>query len=543
MFRLTSVLLIGLLVATAPADAQSLRGELAAQFELAMAAANGDDEVETLTQLEAFYRGRGRAPLWVSEGGAGERAQRLAALLAAADQDALDPADYHAAAIDALLAATRADLLAELELRLSVGVMRFASDLGEGRVTPHASDPKLFLRRDEVDKRSVIAAASEAPDLEAFVDRYRPQTARYDRLRAALADYRAMAAEGGWQTVPAGATLKPGMVDPRVSQLRSRLILWGDLDTESSSVPPGDDTYDQPMVAAVKRMQIRHGLEPDGIIGSKTLAAFNVPVERRIEQIVLNLERRRWMPDDLGRRHVFVNLSDFVLKVVDGERTVHDARVVVGKPYHMTPVFSHEMTYLVLNPYWNVPPSIASEELLPKIKQDARYLEKRNFTLFSSWSSNAKVIDPLEVDWSRVNDRSFPYKLRQGPGDGNALGRVKFMFPNRFNVYLHDTPSKALFDKAQRSFSHGCIRVQFPDRFAEVVLTETPGWDHERIVETIDSGDRTIVTLSEPLPVHLSYLTAWVNKDGSVHFRDDIYGRDRKLADALLGPRATALAN
>jgi murein L,D-transpeptidase YcbB/YkuD len=385
-------------------------------------------------------------------------------------------------------------------------------------------------------------APAVATDLDDLVAGYRPQTPRYDRLKQALFDYRKLAAKGGWAPIPDGPTLKPGMTDPRVPQLRDRLRLSGDLPEAVGArfaAGEGAETYDEALVAAVERMQWRHGLEADGVTGRKTLAALNVPVELRLEQIMLNLERRRWMPDDLGRRYVFVNLADFTLKVVDGEKTILDMRVVIGKPYHMTPVFSKDMTYIEINPYWNVPPSIAGKELLPKIKKNVNYLSSNKFEVFNGWNSGATVVDPQTVNWQRYTAANFPFKLRQGSGDGNALGRIKFMLPNHFSVYLHDTPAKALFAKAERSFSHGCIRVQHPPRLAEVLLSENSGWPLDRIETSIDSGERKVVTLAKPLPVHISYMTAWVNKDGSVHFRNDVYERDHTLAEALLGPRAT----
>lgn len=537
MRALFTILALTLALSAAPARAESLRNELAAQFEVALTSARAEAAQDALAQLEAFYRSRAMAPLWVGETGLRPRGEEVARLLGLAAADALDPRDYGVPAIEALLGtlvgARAPERLAELELRLSLGLVTFAADLGQGRVAPHISDPDLFVFREEVDKAAVIAAAAQAKDLPGLLQRYRPQTPRYERLKAALARYRELAAQGGWAPIAEGPVLKPGMTDPRVPALRQRLALWGDLETASAAADP--ELYGADLVRAVARMQWRHGLEPDGVVGRKTLAAFNVPLERRIGQMTINLERRRWMPDDLGERFIFVNLADFVLKVVEKEKTILDMRVVVGKPFHMTPVFSHEMTYVVMNPYWNVPPSIASKELLPKIKQNVSYLAENNFELFTDWSSGAGKLDPRGVDWARVNGNSFPYKLRQGPGDGNALGRMKFMFPNRFNVYLHDTPAKALFKKDQRSFSHGCIRVHHPELLGAVVLDKTEGWPQSRIEETIAGGERRVVTLAAPLPVHISYLTAWVNKDGSLHFRDDIYGRDKKLADALLG--------
>jgi murein L,D-transpeptidase YcbB/YkuD len=546
MLRNAAWLICVVLVLSAPARpvlAQALPLALADELTSGVAAAANDDEVETLTVLERFYSAHGDRPLWVQDTAAGPRAGRLAQLLGAADLDGLDPADYRTGEIADLLGATTPQALARLEALLSLGLVRYAADLGQGRTTPHVADPELFVFREEVRKEAVLQAAAEAPDLDRFLDHYRPQTDRYDRQKAALAEYRALALQGGWQPIPEGETLKPGMTDPRVGLLRQRLRLVGDLKPTDDRAETGGDAnfYDEALVPAVKWMQYRHGLAQDAAVGNRTLAALNVPIETRIEQMILNLERRRWMVDDLGQRHIFVNLADQQLKLVDEPRTLLDMPVVVGKPYHRTPIFSHTMTYVEINPYWNVPPSIARDELLPKIKQDAGYLAKHNYVLFSDWSSGATVVDPQSVDWSQVSKASFPYKIRQDSGDGNALGRVKFMFPNHFNIYLHDTPSKGLFSRPERTFSHGCIRVQNPPLLAEYVLAASTDWDRARIEAAIASGERTIVTLKEPLPVHISYLTSWVNKDGSVHFRNDVYARDAALAKALLGVRSGAL--
>jgi murein L,D-transpeptidase YcbB/YkuD len=297
------------------------------------------------------------------------------------------------------------------------------------------------------------------------------------------------------------------MTGPRVALLRARLQASSDPEEArlAAAISGATQFYDEALNAAVIRFQDRHGLAQDGKVGAKTRAALNVPIGARIQQMVLNLERRRWMPDDRGARYVFVNLADFELKVVHEPRTVFDTRVVVGAPYHRTPVFSAEMTYLEINPYWNVPRSIARNELLPKIREDPGYLAANDFELLSDWSESAAAIDPRSVDWSRITPETFAYRLRQRPGDGNALGRIKFMFPNRFNVYLHDTPARHLFEEAERSFSHGCIRVEQPESFGAVVLARD-GWPLERINAAIARGERTIVSLKEPLPVHIAYL-------------------------------------
>lgn len=526
-----AVVLLGLGAWSLPARADVAAEALAKHLRQGTEATPSEQDAEDLVLLAAFYRERQMAPLWLDADGPSERAVALAGVLRSADLNGLDPEDYGASAIAGLLSSTEPERQAELELRLSLGLIEMTSDLASGRLEPHAINPELFVYPQNVDRAKVIRAAAGAQDIAAFVASYEPAQPEYHRLKAALADYRALAAAGGWPSVADGPTLKPGMTDPRVGQLRARL---------QAPAAAGDDPalLDDALADAVKAFQQRHGLEQDGKVGKNTLAALNVPAPDRVRQMVLNLERRRWMADDPGARYVFVNLADFELKVVDGPRTVFDTRVVVGAPYHRTPVFSDEMSYVEINPYWNVPPSIARNELLPKIKEDPGYLAAHDFELLSDWSESARVLDPRSIDWSGVRPETFAYKVRQGPGPGNALGHIKFMFPNPFNIYLHDTPARSLFERDERSFSHGGIRVEDPEQFGAFVLDREADWSLARIEETIATGQRTIVPLRESLPVHIAYLTAWVNKDGSVNFRRDVYGRDAILARNLLGPEA-----
>jgi murein L,D-transpeptidase YcbB/YkuD len=484
-----------------------------------------------LVVLAQFYQERQMAPLWLDAEGPSVRATALAAVLRDADQDGLEPEDYDASIITGLLSAGTPEQRAELELRLSVSLLEITSDLASGRLEPHLVNPELFVYPQVVDPATVIRDAAGVQDIAAFVASFDPKQPEYRRLKAALADYRALAAAGGWPTIADGPTLKPGMAGPRVAQLRARLAV---------PAAPGADAalFEAALADAVKAFQALHGLEQDGLIGQNTLAELNVPAPDRVRQILLNLERRRWMADNPGERYVFVNLADFELKVVEEPHTVFDTRVVVGAPYHRTPVFSGEMTYIEINPYWNVPPSIARNELLPKIKENPGYLAANNFDLLSDWSEDATILDPHTIDWSAVTADRFAYKLRQGPGPGNALGHIKFMFPNQFNIYLHDTPARGLFARDVRDFSHGCIRVQDPETFGAFVLDRQPGWSQDAIKAAIATGKRQIVSLDQPLPVHITYLTAWVDKDGTVNFRRDVYGRDAILAAHLLGREA-----
>ncbi len=482
-----------------------------------------------LLALRQFYEGRGFVPAWVDETGVTEQGRTLSRLLSAADLEGMVPANYGAEAIEAgLQAETPAELVA-LDFLMSRSLMHYGRDLSAGRVQPNKVDAELFIHPDPVKSLNLLSEAAATSDLQGFLLSLAPRSPNYARLKAALTIYRAVAEKGGWSTVPPGETLKPGMRDPRVRLLRRRLIEAGELETGGAD----PELFDPDVEAAVKSFQVRHGLDVDGAVGKMTLAALNVPVEARIEQMLLNMERRRWMPDDLGARYIFVNLADFQLKLVDGPKTVFDSRVVVGLPYHRTPVFSGEMSYLVINPYWHVPPSIARNEILPKVKKDVNYLAEKNIRVLSDWSANASILDPAKIDWQSVTKQNLRYKFRQDAGDSNALGRIKFMFPNKHDVYLHDTPARALFQKSVRSFSHGCIRVQDPPGLAEFVLNGMDGWDRDKVLAAIETGERQIVRLKNRLPVHITYLTAWVNKDGSVHFRDDIYGRDKRLREAL----------
>jgi murein L,D-transpeptidase YcbB/YkuD len=376
---------------------------------------------------------------------------------------------------------------------------------------------------------NIIDGAEVADDLEPYLTTLAPQSPQYDRLKAKLAEYRAIAAEGGWPRIPDGPTLKPGMSDDWVPVLRRLLATTGDFGGKADDPAK---VYDGALVEAVKKFQSRHGLADDGVIGPATMRELNVPVQDRIRQMVLNLERRRWMTDDLGDFYVFVNLADAYLKVVQDvggrEKTVHTARLVVGKPYQRTPVFSENMSYVVFNPNWGVPSSIATKEYLPKLKTDAGFLARQKIRIFAG----NKEVDPFSVNWNALS--RMPYQLRQDPGDGNALGRIKFMFPNPYNVYIHDTPSKSLFAKEERFFSHGCMRVQDPEMLAEVLLG-SQGWMLDKIKAQIGSGKQKIVNLDKKVPVHVTYLTTWVNKDGTVNFRNDVYGLDKELATALLG--------
>lgn len=490
--------------------------------------------------VRAYYERTGFRPIWTDGQRPLERARSLMAAVLASVEDGLEPADYLTPGVQTLFTATDEASLARLEAALTWALVRLTSDLASGRTVPQEVDSELFVHPHDIDPRTVLTEAASLDDVYGFVARHAPQTDAYRKLKATLQHYRSIRHLGGWKVVSAGPTLRIGDRSPRVTELKQALNERG----EAMLLTEGD-VYDQEVAAAVRLFQIRHGLVPDGRFGANTRTGLNTTADRRIQQVKINMERRRWMPDDLGQRYAFVNMADYRLRIVFDGETVYETRVVVGTAADRTPVFSDRMTYLVINPYWNIPPSIARDEMLPQLREDPYALAAKGIRVFSSWAASAEEVDPWTVDWTQVSRRGFPYKLRQDPGDQNALGRVKFMFPNQFNIYLHDTPSKSLFRRTVRAFSHGCIRVEDPFRLAKLLLEGDARWTPERFDAQLASLERRVVTLPKPINVHLTYLTAWVDDDGKTQFRNDIYGRDRRLARALAASRevwATAAA-
>ncbi len=473
----------------------------------------------------AWYEQRDFEPLWLQYGQPTKASEEAIFVLLRADKDGLDPADYRADVMFPKLDQGGDLGLTDFEVSLSEAVTLYGQHLRSGRVEPNAINRELVLYPENISANRILEHLSESENLTETLRDFSPNTARYDRMRDLLQKLFVAQARGGWTPIPDGQVLKPGMTDPRVPLLRQRLIQSKDLEPDAHE----GEAYDGSLVRALQYFQFRMGLETDGVVGPATMEQLNITVEERIRVVKLNLERRRWMQADFGNPYVFVNLADQVVKVVHNEKTVHAAVTQVGKPYHRTPVFTDQMEYLDFNPYWNVPYSIATKEYLPKLRRNPYALQSQKIRVLL----NGSVVDPGRLPWSSYSRSHFPVRLRQDPGPRNALGRVKFMFPNKFNIYIHDTPSKSNFDRASRYFSHGCIRVEDPLKMAETILG-LQGMTRGEIDAIADSGNRKVVKLETPIPVHVVYLTAWVNKDGSIHYRRDVYGRDVILAEALV---------
>ncbi|HSO07307.1 MAG TPA: L,D-transpeptidase family protein [Pelomicrobium sp.] len=487
------------------------------------------ERIAARTLVAQFYENRGFVPAW----GDPAKVRELLALVQASPDHGLDPIDYHAAAVAKFAAPPPADgaSVAVRELLLTDALVRLAYHLRFGKVNPKELDPDWNFSRTlrGIDPVSALEAALATPDLTSAVLAYAPRLPSYGALMDALARYRDIAARGGWPPVPAGMNLEAGVRDARVAALRARLAAAGDLPAADAEDP---ELFDAEVDAGVRRFQHRHGLAEDGVVGPKTLAELNVPVAARIDQIRVNLERTRWVARDLVGDFLIVDIAGFRAELHLEGLPVWRSRVVVGRPYRETPVFRAEMEYLVINPSWTVPPTILKEDVLPKLAKDPGYLARENMTVVDN---AGRAVDAGAIDWKRYARGGFPYQIVQLPGEKNPLGRIKFMFPNAHFVYLHDTPSRSLFERAERAFSSGCIRVEAPVELAVLLLGDPVRWSPDAVRAVIESGETRTVPVGRKVPVLLLYWTAEVDA-GIVHFRRDLYGRDQAVLKGLQGP-------
>lgn len=488
-----------------------------------------------------FYEQRGHRPLWLSgEGEPTPAARSLIAWAGEADAHGLPPARYGVDALAERLDEGGAQAAAALELDLTQLFLGYARDISSGLLEPSEVGRQIHIEPRRPDPAQLLASAAGARDIGLFLTRLAPSSPDYDRLVGLYGTVRETARNGGWgPEIPGGPTLRLGDRSPRVEQIRARLIALGDLPTVeqvatnevmTDARPVHDDprAIDPALEAAIRHFQERHGLNTDGAVGPMTLAALNVPAEKRAEQIAVNLERMRWLNRDFGSRHVMINTAGFTMTLYEDGAARFTTRTVVGKARrHETPEFIDTLEHLVVNPSWNVPRSIATEEILPELREDPTYLARNNMELVGV------DVPATEIDWTQITSGTFPGRIRQRPGPSNALGRVKFMFPNKYAIYMHDTPARRLFERDRRDFSHGCVRLQDPIEFAHILLgdqTDDPAGYFERL-----RGMRSErwVTLERPMPVVVGYRTAWVAEDGTWQFRGDIYGRDGTVAAAL----------
>jgi len=492
----------------------------------------------TVPLRERFYSERQFQPAWIRDKTVSDQAPRLLPVLREADREGLNPGDYRIDQIESLLAQVKqryngansvtVETWADLDVMLTDAFFSYGTHVSTGRLDPGKWFYQWIPYRRSVDLVQVLNEALDKKNAEAALKSLPPRYPAYAQLRTELANYRRIAADGGWVTIPEKTTLKKGSNGNTVTILKHRLVIAGDLDGATLGI---DEHFDGILQEALQRFQERHGLKASGVMDEETRKALNFSVEKRIRQIEWNMERWRWLPDELGPRYIMVNIPDYRLFVVENQVTIMSMKTVVGKLTQPTPVFMDNMSYLELNPTWNLPKSIVADEMIPKAKKDPNFLTKKRIRIYN-WSSTAQEIDPYSIDWATVNPKKFPYRMIQDIGV-NPLGRIKFMFPNQFDVYLHDTTQKSLFQRSKRMYSHGCIRVERPYELGEWVLKDDPAWSKVRLLKEIKKGKRQVVNLPKHIPVYVIYLTAWFDTRGHIHFRDDIYDYDKSLEKVL----------
>lgn len=484
--------------------------------------------------IRSFYKARDYSPAWHQDGEFRTRSQTLLSVVRSVAGHGLAPRDYHVSFIERIARPPyeqyEAERKVDIELRFSDALLTLANDLLKGRARRVELKDTSIDAAEDIDLNEMARAALADGDLERFVEQLAPQAAAYDRLRGVLSNLRALEPAGDPFELPV-RTLHPGDTGGEVAALRRRLALLGDL---PDTADDNRGVLDEPLVQAVKRFQARHGLEVDGVVGRETRNALEAPVSKRRKQVELSLERWRWLPRRPGDRYLLVNIGGQELDVIEnGRRTLH-MRVIVGRPFQRTPSFASRIDTVVLNPYWEVPYSIAVNEILPTLRTDPDYLKRENMQVLKRLEGGGEPIDPATIDWDQVSGSNFPYRFRQKPGPDNALGQVKFLLPNPYSVYLHDTPAKTLFSRARRCFSHGCVRLEKPLELADLLLHDEPGWSFDRVEKTLETEQNYRISLTRTMPVYLVYWTAWVDNQGAIHFRDDVYGRDERL-EAVLG--------
>ncbi|HEY9009763.1 MAG TPA: L,D-transpeptidase family protein [Devosia sp.] len=482
-------------------------------------------------KLYFFYGARHFEPLWLEEGENGKvtfapSAAKIIDIFKASAAEGMRPSDYLTPDLDLDAAGTDPAKLAAVETAFSAAAVKYAQDIYGGRIAPTDINKTWTITPKRINEAEMLVklASTDAP--EDILAALEPKHPEFHRLKEALAKFDSDATIDQVE-IPEGKTLKPGMTDERVPLLRQRLgVAEPDVPETAGAAAAPDLTYDETLVAAVKTFQESLDLTPDGIAGPATIAALNGGMAASKDDIIANMERWRWEPEDFGKFHVFVNLPEFRLRIMEDGVEKYTTRVVVGTPKNQTPVFSDEIEHIVVNPYWNVPASIKANEIRPHLLANPYYLDGQNMEMLSG----GRVVNAAAIDWSSTNIGNF--HIRQKPGAGNALGRVKFLFPNQHDIYLHDTPSKSLFARSYRAYSHGCVRVENPMEFAGALTQHEPRISQASLEEMFGPREQW-VNVEHKIPVHLTYFTLRVDEDGTIRSFGDVYGANKKLIELL----------
>jgi len=519
-------------VVIAPPRSELARIIKAGLSEAYAATERGSRAYQQAQRLYYFYGARHFEPLWLSTGDNGAvefspKAEQIMDVFRKSELEGFRPSDYLTAAIDVSAAGTDPASLARLETAFSAATMKYAQDAFGGRVNPLEVNETWTITPKRVDTADLLVKLAASDDPGKILTDLSPTQPEFLGLKAALAKFYDGSVIDAAVTIPEGVLLKPGMQDERVTLLRQRLdVPEPDIPETAGAEVKVDITYDDALVTAVTAFQDSLGLNADGVIGPATVAALNGGSATTREDIIANMERWRWEPNDYGDFHVTVNIPEFRLWIVDQGNIAYTTRVVVGTAAHQTALFNDEIRHIVVNPYWNVPASIATNEIQPHLIANPGYLASQNMEMLYG----GKVINAAAVDWTQTNIRQF--HIRQKPGPGNALGQVKFLFPNQHDIYLHDTPSKSLFARSFRAYSHGCVRVENPFEFAQALLANEPSMNAETLQAAFGPKEKWF-NLEKKIPVHLSYFTLRVDEDGRIRSYGDVYGMNERLKELL----------
>ncbi len=480
--------------------------------------------------LSNYYELNEYKPAWKNK----KDFKEVISILQDSYNEGLLPDDYHMSNINRLISETKANpdpyKLADLDLLITDGLLLYASHLIMGKVDQSKIRTGWDVQPNKLPGNgdSLLYLTLAHKDLTAVINSLKPDNFMYRHLRKGLKHYREIAKNGGWPQIPDGDVLKPGAKDERVLTITKYLKIVGDLPEDV--VSSNDNIYNSTVVEAVKKFQFRHNLNQDGVIGKGTLTAMNVTVEQRIAEIRVNMERARWVIHHLPNDFLVVNIAGFNIRRLRNDSIIYYSRVIVGRHYHESPIFKGKLRYIILNPTWTLPYSIATKETLPKLQRDPGYLEKKNMIIMDR---SGKVLDPSTIDFNKLSAGNFPYTLRQKAGPHNALGEVKFIFPNKYSVYLHDTPARSLFANEDRAFSHGCIRLDKKWELFLSLVDEPDVWNMEKINEVLASEKTTRVNLKNPIDIILLYWTAGADKADKLYFNKDVYQRDPAVLSEL----------
>lgn len=490
-------------------------------------------------EIYSFYSKREFLEVWSSDGILTELAYELRFEIRQARFDGLNPSDYHLGLIDAFFKTFESnkknqvsnDLaeLVDLDLMLSDAFFQLASNLERGKVDPSLlkSTWGISQKAQKVNYSELLTISVEQGEIRRNLEKLYPNFTIYKRGREVIRalDEKSKSDSLTWKPVKIDKTIKVGESNNSIPTIRQRLQFWGYMGQYESEDPK---MYDSSLFRGVKEFQRKNGMEPDGALGKNTIAGINNSPVDLMNRAAVNMERLRWLPDTVKEAEIIlVNIANFRLDYINKRDTIFSSKVIVGQRYHASPIFSAPMSYIVFSPYWNIPNSIARNEIIPAVRKNSNYLSQKNMEVVTY---SGQPVDLGSINWSQ---KPFPYMIRQRPGRGNSLGLVKFMFPNKYSVYIHDTPSRSLFDREDRALSHGCIRLQNPAEFAKLLLSDIPGWTEEKIQESMNRKSELIVNLNRKIPVVLVYLTFWADSKGQANFRQDIYDRDEEILKLL----------